>query len=113
MMDSKQADFIRAIEDDHSLLQLTDFSKTTIFHEAAHYGHLQVMEAINNIDAQMKDRGDKDNETPLMTASYNYQAACVKWLLDHDADVNIKDVDGNTALDYANNKKMKKMIKEK
>ena len=58
---------------------------------AVHHGHLQVMEAINNIDAHM-DHMDEYNKTHLMWASNNDQAASVKWLPHHDADVNCKDV---------------------
>ena len=53
--------------------------------------HIQVMEVINNIDARMKDHVDEYNKTPLIWASKNDQAASVKWLLHHDADVNFKD----------------------
>ena len=48
-----------------------------------------------------------------MFASYISQAACIKWLLDHAADVNIKDGDGKTVLDRASNQEIKDMIKEK
>ena len=57
-------------------------------------GHLQVMEAINNIDARMKDRVDEYNKTPLIWASNNDQTASVKWLLHHDADVNFIRMEG-------------------
>ena len=55
----------------------------------------------------MKDRVNKYNGTPLMWASLKGQAATVKWLLRHDADL----ID--TALDYANNQEIWKMIKNK
>ena len=68
----------------------------------------------NNIDPRIKDRANKDNQTPLMIASNSEHTACVKWLLDHDADINIKSrVSGKTALDFARNKENKKMIKKK
>ena len=113
MLSNKPSDYIRAIEDDPSLLQVTDSNGTTIFHVAAMYGRLQVMDAINNIDAYMKDQVDKYNATPLIFASSNGRAASVKWLLDHDADVNIKTIYGETALDRAWNQNIKDMIKEK
>ena len=109
----KQSDCIRAIEEDHSLLQLTNSDGRTIFHAAAYHGRLQIMEAINNIDAHMKDQANKNNITPLMSASGNDQAASVKWLLDHNSDVNIKSVRGKTALDFAREQKIKDMIKKK
>ena len=77
---------------------MTDSDGSTIFHSAAIIGCLQVMEAINNIDPRMKDRVNKYNGTPLMCASQYSQVACVQWLLDHDVDVNIKDVYGKTTL---------------
>ena len=93
---------------------MTDSNGDTIFHAAAYYGRLQVMEAINNIDPHMKDRGNKYNVTPLMRASLNDQVACVKWLLDHDVDVNIKNVYGKTALYYAgSNQEIYELIKKK
>ena len=113
-MDNKQSEYIRTIEEDPSLLLVTDFYGRTIFHNAALSGRLQVMEAINSIDPHMKDRVNKSNVTPLMWASTKNQAACVKWLIDHDADVNFKTVIGYTALDYARgNQDIEDMIKKK
>ena len=111
----KQTEYIRLIEENPSLLQLTDDDSFgfTIFHKAALNDRLQIMEAINNIDPDMKDRVNNYNITPLMCSSNNGQVACVKWLLDHDVDVNIKNDNGHTALDYAKSQKVKKMIKEK
>ena len=109
----KQSEYIRLIEEDNSLVQVTRYDGDTIFHWAAIYGRLQVMEAINNIDPHMKDRVNKINYTPLMEASFKDHVACVKWLLDHDVNVNIKSVSGNTALDWASNQEIKKMIKKK
>ena len=109
----KPSDYIRVKEKDHSLLQLTLSNGSTIFHVAVYYGRLQVMEAINNIDARMKDGVNQNNRTPLMIASYKDQVACVKWLLDHNADINIRSVHGETALDHAKSQKIKDMIKEK
>ena len=48
-----------------------------------------------------------------MWASNNDQAASVKWLLHRDADVNLKDVYGRTALDYTINQKIKNMLRKK
>ena len=112
-MSDEPTEFIRAIEEDPSLLQLTDFNGYTIFHWAARNGRLQVMEAINNVDAHMKDRANKYNVTALMWASQFNQETCVKWLLDHDADVNIKSVNGFAALAWATNENIKDMIKKK
>ena len=108
------SEYIRLIQEDPSLVQVTrSLDGTTIFHGAARYGRLQVMEAINNIDPHMKDRVNEWNETPLMMASMNDQVACVKWLLDHDVDVNIKTVYGLTVLDKADNQEIQDMIKKK
>ena len=104
---------IRAIEEDPSLVQVTGSFGSMIFYDAVRFGRLQVMEQINNIDAHMKDRVNKYNGTPLMWASLKGQAATVKWLLHQDADLNIKDDDGDTALDYASNQEIWKMIKNK
>ena len=107
------SEYIRLIQEDPSLVQVTDDYEYTIFHEAACYGHLQVMEAINYIDPHMKDRVNKHNRTPLMMASVCGHVACVKWLLDHDVDINIKDADGKTALDSAKSQDIYDMIKKK
>ena len=112
-MKKKQSEYIRLIQEDPSLVQVTRYDGRTIFHEAALYGRLQVMEAIHNIDPHMKDRVNEYNEIPLMYASMKDQVACVKWLLDHDVDVNIKNVGGKTALYYADNQDTKDMIKKK
>ena len=109
----KQSEYIRAIEEDPSLVQVTHSDGTTIFHGAAVNGRLQVMEAINNIDPHMKDRVNTSNYTSLMEASSYDQVACVKWLLDHDVDVNIKNVYGKTILDFASTQEIKDIIKKK
>ena len=109
----KPSEYIRAIEEDPFLVHLTGSNGYTIFHKAARYGRLQVMEAINNIDTHMKDRVDKYNYTTLMFASMNDHAACVKWLLDHEVDVNIKDVYRRSVLDFAKSQEVKDMIKRK
>ena len=114
-MKDKQSEYIRLIQEYPSLVQVTRYDGYTVFHSAAFNGRLQVMEAINNIDPHMKYRVNKRNYTPLMYASYkDGHVACVKWLLDHDADVNIKDdYSGKTALDCTNNQEIEDMIKEK
>ena len=113
-MQDKPSEYIRLIQEDPSLVQVTHSGdENTIFHWAAHYGRLQVMEAIINIDPHMKDRVNAYNRTPSMKASMNDQVACVKLLLDHDADVNIKSVGGKTALDYARKQEIYDMIKKK
>ena len=111
--DNKQSEYIRLTQEDPSLVQVTRHDGRTTFHLAAIYGRLQVMEAINNIDPHMKDRVDKYNQTHLMFASMEGHVACVKWLLDHDADVNIKDYRGQTVLDMPSDQDIKKMIKKK
>ena len=113
LMEHKQSEYIRLIQEDPSLLKLTHSYGSTIFHMAALYGRLQVMEAINNIDPHMKDRVTEYNMTPLMYASNYGHVASVKWLLDHDVDVNIKDGGGQTALDWARNQEIKDLIKKK
>ena len=115
-MRDKQSEYIRLIQEYPSLVQVTSSNGRTIFHVAAYDGCLQVMEAIYNIDYHMKDRVDKFNRTPLMLASYNGHVACVKWLLDHHVDVNIKNNNGRTALDRAtqrSNQEIIDMIKKK
>ena len=113
MKDNKQSEYIRLIQEDPSLVQLTNYYGNTIFHMAAIIGRLQVMEAINNIDPHMKDRVNKLNQTPLMDATMSGRVACVKWLLDHDVDLNIKDVYGYTALYRAGNPEINHMIENK
>ena len=109
----KQSEYIRLIQEDPSIVQVTSYNGITIFHIAASNGRLQVMEAIHNIDPHMIDRLNKSNITPLMWASRYDQVDCVKWLLDHDVDVNIKGVSGLTALDHASKQEIMDMIKKK
>ena len=113
LMKDKPSEYIRLIQEDPSLVQMTHSRGRTIFHMAARYDRLQVMKAINNIDPHMKDRVDKHNQTPLMFASNRGHVDCVKWLLDHDVDVNIKSVSGETALYQADNQEIRDMIKKK
>ena len=114
-MKDKPSEYIRLIQEDPSLVQVTNGVEDLIFHRAAECGRLQVMEAINNIDPHMKDRGVDYFMTPLMFAASQHddQVASVKWLLDHDVDVNKKNSYGQTALDLARSQKIEDMIKKK
>ena len=113
MLLNKQSLYISALEDDNSLVQMNNSNGYTIFHDASSFGRLQVMEAINNIDPHMKDQVTEDNETPLMWASRSGQKDSVVWLLDHDADVRVKDVKGNTAVNKAKTREIRNMIRIK
>ena len=53
--------------------------------------------------------------TPIMKASHNGNIDIVRYLLDHGADIELTDVDGDTSLDLAilrNNTAIIKLLKE-
>uniref|UniRef100_A0A452UI20 Ankyrin repeat and KH domain-containing protein 1 n=1 Tax=Ursus maritimus TaxID=29073 RepID=A0A452UI20_URSMA len=60
-----------------------------------------VLKVLLAMHANVEDRGNKGDITPLMAASSGGYLDIVKLLLLHDADVNSQSATGNTALTYA------------
>lgn len=60
--------------------------------------------AIEEVNKEEINKADKDGYTPLMDASKKGHIEKIRWLLEHGADVNIKDNEGKTALDIAQTK---------
>ncbi|ENN75031.1 hypothetical protein YQE_08346, partial [Dendroctonus ponderosae] len=83
LLTSNAADF--ALKDDFGRLPL---------HYAAAQGHFQCVFTLVGIGSPINDR-DIDGCTPLhLAASYDQQAKCVEYLLDHKADPKIRDAKG-------------------
>jgi len=61
-----------------------------------------------DVNARELDTGD----TPLIKAVKAGRYEVVKALLDQKADISLKDSEGNTALDYAEDNKIKKLISD-
>ena len=68
--------------------------------KAAFYGHDTVIALLLEADAQI-DAQNKWGETPLILASYNGKEAAVRELLKGNPNLDLKDISGKTALDYA------------
>ena len=67
---------------------------------AARNGHDTVIPLLLEADAQI-DAQDNYGNTPLICASYYGKEAAVRELLKGNPNLDLKDSDGKTALDYA------------
>ena len=79
-----------------------DVNKTgwTALHYAASAGHLDIIRLLLENSAYI-DAESPNRSTPLMMAARYGSAAAVKLLLDQDADPHLKNQQGLTALDFA------------
>jgi len=71
---------------------------------AAIYGHVECMEVLSTkvyYVVDNLDETDNSGKTPLIHAASNGHTAAVKWLLEKGADWTLKDKDGKTAIDVA------------
>ena len=72
---------------------------TTCLHIAARLGKLDVCQLLINFHADMEHIAY--DRTPLMTAVIHGHISVVKYLLEHNADVNYKQISGTTCLHHA------------
>jgi len=87
------------IENHVNINKRIDFDGTTCLHHAATNNQYEMVEFLVSLGLNI-NAVDKLNRTPLMDASEMGNEKIVKYLLDHHADVNIKDKEGNSALSY-------------
>uniref|UniRef100_A0A2R9CCG7 Uncharacterized protein n=1 Tax=Pan paniscus TaxID=9597 RepID=A0A2R9CCG7_PANPA len=81
-------------------LNIRDAKKRTALHWACANGHAEVVTLLVDRKCQL-DVLDGENRTPLMKALQCQRESCANILIDSDADPNIVDVYGNTAVHYA------------
>lgn len=67
-------------------------------HQAMQEGDLQAVKAILNNNPSLVQQPDERGFTPLVLATYHNQQSITKLLLDHGAQVDAQDANGNTAL---------------
>lgn len=84
-------------------LKKEDFNKTDYVSKlllAAYEGNLEYVEFCM-LQGFSPNSIDEKGRTPLMVSSYKGKERIVRYLLDNRADVIVKDLEGNNALDYA------------
>lgn len=64
-------------------------------------GYYELAQVLLAMSAQVEDRGQKNDCTPLMEAASAGHVDIIKLLIDHNADVNAQSSTGNTPLMYA------------
>ena len=77
--------------------------------QAAREGHDTVIPLLLEADAQI-DAQSNSGETPLIYASYAGKEAAVRELLKGNPNLDLKDSDGNTALDNARKSKHQSIV---
>ena len=97
------------------ILKLKDLltPKEERFLKAAENGNLKKIKSMLNKEVNIKtliNAVDKENNTALILASKFGYSEIVKILIENGADINIKNNDGKTALDYAEENDYKNII---
>jgi ankyrin repeat protein len=78
---------------------------------AADKGNIEILEVLIKNGADVNATDDEMGITPLMDAAYMNQVAAVETLLKYGADKNISDKNGKTAIEYATQRKNKRIVK--
>lgn len=85
---------------DRLLGNLADYYETP-FHLAAKGGHAKVLELFKTYVTLVDFRATRSRRTALHCAAIGGHEKAIRWLLENGADVNAKDRNGETPLDYA------------
>ena len=100
-VDSNSLGALRLLIDAGANANARGSRKCTPLHDAALWGEEAILEALVQTPGIKLNLKDSDGQTPLMLAiEYGHQR-CVELLLHAGADVQIKDRNGRTAADYA------------
>lgn len=77
----------------------------TPFHVAATSGNLEIVkEMMKDWKDQLLEKVNKKGQTPLFVATKKGRTDVVTWLVEHDADVKVKDNSGTSLLSISANK---------
>jgi ankyrin repeat protein len=79
------------------LVAQTDARGRTLLHVAAAYGHVEICAALTDAGAEV-NVADEDSETPLHYAIRRDQLAAAEFLLQRDADTEVRNAYGRTPL---------------
>lgn len=89
---------------------LQDSTTWSLLHFAARWGDNQLVTRLIEKGADVNIL-TSDKWTPLFYASLNGHTETVRFLIAKGADVNAKDIDGNTALDVADNEDIEEILR--
>lgn len=93
-------------EDGGNLFEIAEHSGRSALHNAAWLGRTDILQFFLDLGLN-PNHVDKNGTTPLMElfSSPNFNVASLRILLEHDANLFAKDIDGKNALYYADNSK--------
>jgi ankyrin repeat protein len=93
---------VRALINARALIDAQDIDGATPLHDAAAFGTAGILQAlIQSIPASALNTPDNRGRTPLLVALENGNSYAVGLLLALDTHVNVRDIEGASALDYA------------
>lgn len=90
----------RLLGDGNNTINETDDGES-LLSLACSAGYYELAQVLLAMSAQVEDRGQKNDCTPLMEAASAGHVDIIKLLLSHNADVNAQSSTGNTPLMYA------------
>ena len=92
-------------------VNIKGYSDVTPIMSASIGGNLEIVRLLYESGANI-NAIEKTDMDALMFASQSGHFEMVKYLLKNGADIHIRDIDGNTALDLAKNRRVKKVLKK-
>ena len=84
----------------------------SVLMEASYEGHLKVVKYLIENGKVNVNSKDDDGWNALMRASWRGYSEIVKYLVKNGADINIKNNDGKTALDWADTEEIKEVLRK-
>lgn len=99
-----------AIKDHRALINATDDKGKTALYIAAEHGMIDAVNTLVKHGAHINHQVGKTLYTPLIIAVIKGNIEVVKYLIENGADIHVTDAHGKTALMYAQDNNLQKII---
>jgi len=103
-------EIVRLLVDAEAKLDIQEINGFTALIYASSYGHTEIVEILIQKGAKLDIQDINFYDTALIRASYRGHTEIVRLLLEKGADINLKNKDGKTAIDLAEDPEIKKML---
>jgi serine/threonine-protein phosphatase 6 regulatory ankyrin repeat subunit B len=96
-----RVDLVRALLDSGASVERTNEKGWTPLHVAAFHGHLEVCRLLLDWEAEVNPVTKRKRNSPLHSAARNGHLSVVRLLVEEGANVELRNLDGQTAKDLA------------